>query len=189
MGIRGEELANSLDRVRERLLSTVERLPDEALLAPGTIGRWSVADVLAHLTVWEAELVTGMMKIHEGRKPGRLLQALANRDSYNAARHKENEGRDLDRIFDDMFQVRRQLERWLGRFSDRDLTQSGRYKWLPGRQSLADLVAENTFQHEARHLKDIEAFAKRWHAEVKQAGNGTQIQLTDIEVNSHDNGA
>jgi uncharacterized damage-inducible protein DinB len=188
MGINGEELADGLDRVRERLLTTVDRLPDEALLAPGTIGQWSVADVLAHLTVWEAELVTGMMKLHEGRKPGRLLQAVDNRDSYNAARHRENQGRNLDRIFDDLFQVRRQLERWLGRFGDRDLTQPGRYKWLPGRQSLADLVAENTFQHEARHLKEIEAYAEQWRAEAEQDANGTQIQLSDIEVTSHDNG-
>lgn len=168
-----EELYDALDAARERLLIALDPLPDAALLQPGAIGDWSVRDLLAHLTVWEAELVTALMRLQQGKKPDRLLQALADRDAYNAARFLENKDRDLDRIFDDLQGVRAQLEQWLEGFSDRALTNPQRYKSLAG-QPLWQLIASATFQHEAAHVADVEAFAAAWLA---------RIDLGSIEVN------
>lgn len=168
-----EELYDALDAARERLLIALDPLPDAALLQPGAIGDWSVRDLLAHLTVWEAELVTALMRLQQGKKPDRLLQALADRDAYNAARFIENKDRDLDRIFDDLQGVRAQLEQWLEGFSDRALNNPQRYKWLAG-QPLWELIASLTFQHEAAHAAAVEAFAAAWSA---------RIDLGSIEVN------
>jgi hypothetical protein len=50
-----EELLDRLDTARERTLMALEMLPDEALVQPGAIGRWSIADLLSILTAWDAE--------------------------------------------------------------------------------------------------------------------------------------
>ena len=122
-----EHLLDALDNSRERLLVALDRPADEALLAPNTVGNWSVADLLVQLTAWESELVTGLMRVSQGKKPARLLAALANAEEYGRLRHKENVGRDLDRIFDDLPQVRVQLEEWLEEFSEKQLGKKGHF--------------------------------------------------------------
>lgn len=176
------EIQEKLDEVRVRLLEALAGLPDEALTEPGAIGEWSVADVLAHFVNWEAELVTGLNRIDQGRKPGRLLEALQDRQAYNASRYDDSKGRDLDRIFDDLQGVRVQIEDWLQEFSAKDLQEPGR---VPGAKNkpLWKIIAEASFEHEASHLRELEAYADRWKAEGEN-----RISANDIEVSQNGNG-
>lgn len=162
-----EQILEELDSSRERLLLALEPLPDEALVEPGAMGDWSVADILAHLTAWESEIVTGLMMIYQGRTPTRLLRAFEDVDGYNARQHADNEGRNLDVIFDDLQGVRVQLEQWLEEFSDRELNDPQRYSWSKG-LPLWHLVKENSFGHEEEHLPDIEVYAEQWLAKHEQ---------------------
>jgi hypothetical protein len=158
-----DELFEALDSAREQLLLAIEALPDEALLQPGVMDEWSIADVLAHLIAWESEMVTGLLRIDQGKTPTRLLAAFSDIDDYNSNRYQENKGRDLGRIFEDLQGVRIQLEDWLAEFSDRDLNDPERYAWSKG-LPLWHIIAENSFRHETEHLPDIKAFAARWPA-------------------------
>lgn len=176
-----EQLLDALDSSRERLLVALDSLPDEALLAANTIGNWSVADLLVQLTVWESELVTGLMRISQGKKPARLLAALANAEEYGRLRHQENVGRDLDRIFDDLPQVRVQLEEWLEEFSEKQLGKIGHFSWLKNR-ALAQLIAEITYKQEQKYLSQVEALAQKWQA----PDDGMMIALTPKEDKSRD---
>ena len=175
-------LLEQLEDVRIRLLEAIAALPDEALLQESTIGDWSVADVLAHLVNWEAELVTGLLRIDQGKKPTRLLNALADRHAYNEARYQEMKGRDLDRIFEDLRGVRVQLEEWVDEFGDKVLEDSGRYPWLDG--PLWKLIAEVSFEHEAQHIPALEEYSIQWIDEEADAS----IALTDIEVQENGDG-
>lgn len=172
-------LQDELDRVRMRLLQALAPLPDEALLQSGAVGEWSIADALSHFINWEAELITGLMRIDQGKRPARLLQALQDRDAYNADRYEELKGRDLDRIFDDLQQVRQQLEGWLEEFDHGELESPERYRWLDNRP-LWKLIASASFEHEAAHLEEIEAFSERWLEEEEESDSS--ISVTDIEV-------
>ncbi len=156
-----EQLLDQLDETREALLVAIAELPDEALLQPNAIGRFSISDVLVNLTAWEAELITGMMHLDQGKKPVTLLAALANRKEYNQKRFAENQGRDLDRVFDDLQKVRVELEGWLEIFSERDLTDPNRYKWFRGK-SLRKIIEEVTFGNEQRYVPLMASFAGNW---------------------------
>ena len=158
-----EQLLDNLDSVRERLLVALDSLPDDALLAPNTIGSRSVADLLVQQTAWESELVTGLMHISQGKKPARLLAALNNAEEYGRLRQAENQGRDLDRIFDDLPKVRVQLEEWLETFSEKQLGKKGHFPWLKN-QSLMELIAQLSYEQELRTLPQVEAFAQTWQA-------------------------
>lgn len=48
-------LAGQMADARERLLASIEGLPDEEMLEPGVCGEWSVRDVLAHVAAWDRE--------------------------------------------------------------------------------------------------------------------------------------
>jgi uncharacterized damage-inducible protein DinB len=176
------EILEQLDDVRVRLLEAISPLPDEALTEPGAAGDWSLADVLSHFVNWEAELVTALNQIDQGRRPDRLLAALLDREAYNASRYKEFKGRDLDRIFDDLQGVRVQLEEWLEEFSTEELQEPGR---VPGgeKMPLWRLIAAASFEHEAEHLAEIEAYADRWLAKENRT-----VSLDEIEVSSNGNG-
>lgn len=156
-----EEILDALDTTRERLLLAIEPLPDEALEQPGAVGDWSVRDVLAHLAAWESELITGLMRLDQGKKPEHLLAATADRNAYNARRYEENKGRDLDRVFADFQDARTQLEGWLDEFSERALNDPNRYQALNG-QPLWKIISLTSFGHEAMHITALEAFAARW---------------------------
>lgn len=152
----------------------IAELPDEALLQTNAVGRFSIADILVNLTVWEAELVTGLMRLDQGKKPGALLAALANRKEYNHKRYEENQGRSLDRIFDDLQKVRIELEGWLETFSERALTNPKRYPALNGR-SLREIIEQVTIENESRYLPLIAAFARKW----QEAAPSPEEQIND----------
>jgi hypothetical protein len=156
-----DEILEELENSRIQLLELLEPIPDETLIEPGTIGEWSIADVLAHLTAWESELVTLLMQVDQGKKPEKWLQAAADIQAYNDQRYQENKGRDLDRIFGDFHDVRIQLEEWLEEFSDRQLNDPDRYPWAKGRP-LWLFIEECSFGHEEEHLEDLEEFVTRW---------------------------
>jgi hypothetical protein len=102
-----------------------------------------------------------------------LLRAIGNRDAFNKKTTAENAGRDLDRIFDDLQGSRYQLEQWLEEFSHHDLTHIRKYKWLKGKP-LWQLVAENSYLHEAAHLPALSQLV----ADFEEP----RIGLTDIEI-------
>lgn len=174
-------LQEQLDDVRVRLLEALAPLPDEALLQEKAIGEWSVADVLSHLVNWEAELVTALHKLDQGKTPAALLRAMEDREAFNALHYVEMKGRDLDRIFDDLQGVRGKLEGWVEDFAERGLEEPDRYPALKGKP-LWKLIAENSFMHEAQHVKALEAFSERWaitHPDTDTIG------FDDIEVNEN----
>lgn len=177
-----EELLDLLDSSRERLLVAIEPLPDQALLFKGAVDTWTIADVLSNITVWEAEMVTGLLHIDQNKRPDNLLNALKEPKVFDQQCYDENRGRDLDAIFADFQQVRVQLEEWLEHFSERVLNNPKRYKWFNGR-SLAEIIAITTFKREAEFIPDIERFAHAWETGtlfpglVNGSGNGTQINV------------
>ena len=159
-----EEIFEQLDLTRERLLVALEPLPDGAFLQPSVMDSWTMKDILAHLTAWESELVTSLQRITQGKKPARMLAALADVDGYNELRFEENKDRELNRIFDDLRALRLQLEEWLVEFTDRDLSDPNRYDWSDG-HPLWRLVEGNSFGHELQHLPQIEDYSSRWQAQ------------------------
>lgn len=160
-----DTLLDELDGSREKLLIAIAELPDEALTTPGAWGTWSIADILVNLAIWEAELVTGIMRLDQGKRPESLLTALTKPDKYDATWYEENKERDLDRIFDDLQQVRVQLEEWVETMPLRHLTNAQRYKWFEGK-SLWQIIKEIIIAREKRFLPHVQLFAQRWQMET-----------------------
>jgi hypothetical protein len=178
-----EQLLDKLDQSREQILMAIESLPDEALLEPGAIGNWSVADLLVVLTAWESELVTAMMRLEKGQKPDKLLTALKDRDAHNANLIQQGGERDLDAVFDDFQMVRMQLEDWVEAFPMKKLTNPKQYKGLNGR-SLLHLIEQCAYGYEITFLPALKAFATNWQ-ELDDEGI-QMIPLSTISLEKKD---
>jgi hypothetical protein len=168
-----EQLQEQLGRQRVRLLEAIEPLPDEAMLEPNAVGDWSVAGLLGVLTAWDAEVVTGLMRLEQDKKPDKLLAALSQPSAYDQRAYEDNLTRELDAIFDDFFRVRRQLEEWLEYFSNKDMASPTRYAWFS--RPLVDVIADATWRREASYVDALQTFAEQWLAANPEPANDSLI--------------
>ena len=147
------ELLTALKTEREKLLATIEGLPDQVLINEGVLGEWTIKDLLAHLTVWEAELVTLIAFTRQGKRP-KISITGRDVDELNAKWYAENKSRPLDRVLADFHGVRKQTIRQVETLNEADLTDSQKYPWL-NNIPLWKWIAEDSFAHDAEHAVHI----------------------------------
>ncbi len=154
-----KEILSTLEESRKNFLKTLEGLPEEAMLQPGAAGEWSVKDILAHLSLWEAELIKMLFQIRQGEKPTSAQFSSKKVDAINAEWQAANASRPLERVMADFLAVRKQTIRQVQGFADQDLTDPERYPWLRGKP-LSTWIATDSFEHEGEHSEDI----RQWRA-------------------------
>lgn len=154
------ELLDALESSREMFLEMIDELPDEDFEVPGVIGEWSLKDILAHLTRWEAELVKLLWQASRGHVPSSAHFGKIDVDTLNGIWYNEMHSRRLDQILEDFHSVRNQTMRRIEDFSDKDLTDAKRYRWLRGKP-LFEWIAADSFKHEGEHAQHLKAWKAR----------------------------
>lgn len=154
------ELLAALKTEREQLLKLLDGLPDEAYLGPGVVGsEWSLKDVLSHITAWESELVTLLAFTRRGQRP-KIEMGSHDVDALNAKWYTAFKDRPLDRVRADFHGVRGQTIHQVEALTDDQLAESKKYPWLKD-TPLWKWIAEESFEHDAEHAADIQAWLKR----------------------------
>jgi hypothetical protein len=97
-----------LDKAWLEFKESYAGLSDSQILEPGVQGRWSVRDILAHVTTWEEEALMHLPLILEGGRPPRYSTTYGGIDAFNARMTERK--RDLS-----LSEVRRQLDEVHGR--------------------------------------------------------------------------
>lgn len=154
-----DEILNALEDEREKFLEAIEGLPEEAMLEPGVVGEWSIKDIMAHISMWEAWLIRLLWQVAQGQEPTKLIPA-DQVDQVNATWHAQAKDRSLEQVMEDFRQTRKQTARRVLSFSERDLTDPQRYPWAQGK-ALAEIIAMNTWAHEAEHTAQILAWRQK----------------------------
>ena len=152
-----QEIVKALEDSREPIMRIIDELSDEQMLEPGVVGEWTLKDLIAHLTRWEAELIKLLWQIRQGGTPSSMLVEEMDFDAINARWNQEDQSRSLGRILEDFYAVREQTLRRLEYFNDRDLDDPNRYPFLKGKP-LWIKIAGNSFAHDQEHLEQIQ----RW---------------------------
>ncbi|HXG42685.1 MAG TPA: DinB family protein [Dehalococcoidia bacterium] len=75
-----QELVAMVDAEWRGLMALLDGLPEEAMLRPGAVGRWSARDLLCHIATWEEEFLQAAPVILEGRP----LPRYGSIDAFNA---------------------------------------------------------------------------------------------------------
>jgi hypothetical protein len=154
-----DEILDALEDERENLLDAIEGLSDEEMLEAGVVGDWSIKDILAHLSAWEAELVKLLWQARHGERPSGIYTSGVPVDEVNKVWSQAAQSRPLERVIDDFISVRKQTIRRVEPFSDADLSDPQRYPWLEG-NPLWEWIENDSFGHEAEHAAQI----REWRA-------------------------
>jgi len=78
------ELLKRLDGAWTAFNASYAGLPDAQLMKPGVTGAWSVRDIIAHVTTWEAEALKHLPLVLEGGTPPRYSIQYGGIDAFNA---------------------------------------------------------------------------------------------------------
>jgi len=154
------ELLDELESSRERFLELIDDLVDEAFEEPGVNGAWSLKDVLIHLTRWEAELVKLLWQVSQGQAPTSAHFSQISIDKLNEKWYGEMRARSLEMVLQDFHNVRNQTMRRIEDFSDQDLLEPKRYRWLGGKPLWA-WIAADSFEHEDEHARQVKTWKEQ----------------------------
>lgn len=155
-----KDLLIILEESREKFLDAIDSLDDERFFEPVSPSGSSLKDILVHLCMWEAQLVTLMWQAKRGQKPTTVHFSGKSVDEINADWSKHASNRPLDLVIADFQGVRNQTILRVEEFAERDLTDPQRYPWL-GDSPLWKWIAENSYEHEAEHLPEIHRWLER----------------------------
>ncbi len=101
----------------------------EAQLAePGVTGDWSVKDILAHVTTWEAEALKYLPLILAGGTPPRYSTQYGGIDAFNAQITEQKRGLSVADVHGQMDETHRRLRDFIQSAPEEQFTQETRFR-------------------------------------------------------------
>jgi hypothetical protein len=99
-----QEIVETLESEWEALQAAIADLTEEQMTGAPVAGEWTLKDLLAHIAVWEARLVTALYKAERGVTPD-LVESGPQVDQLNAQLYREQKDRPLERVLEDLHDV------------------------------------------------------------------------------------
>jgi hypothetical protein len=149
-----QELIAALKQSRQEFMKGIDGLSEDAMQKPGVVGEWSLKDLLAHLNLWEAELIKLLWQVQQGLKPSTAHFEKKNVDELSQVWQQENQERPLEMVLSDFRGIRNQTIRRVEAFQEIELSNARRYPWQKDRP-LWKWIADDSFDHEAEHLEQV----------------------------------
>ena len=143
-----------LKRLNEAWLALKESyagLPDWLLLEPGVTGKWSVRDILAHITTWEEEALKHLPLILKGGRPPRYSAKYGGIDAFNALMTKQKAGLTLSDVLNQMDEIHTRLIDYVREAPEEQFTRETRFR----RRLRLD-----TYSHYPNHAKAIQKWRR-----------------------------
>jgi uncharacterized damage-inducible protein DinB len=153
------ELLDQIKQARATMLEALDGLPDDAMLRPGVVGMWSVKDVLAHLSIWQSELITALAQVDRSPRAPHIVE-IEDIDEFNEEQYRANVRRPLSVIREDFEGVHKHLLKTVEGLDEKTLNNARKYPWMEG-EPLWYLIAENGYWHEQEHAEEI----RQWREE------------------------
>jgi len=133
---------------RNLLESKFRRLTPKEMVWPGSMGEWSVKDILAHLVDWEQRFIGWYEAGRRGEvpqtpAPGMTWRDLPRLNQQGFERHRD---RPLPEILAEFQSSHRQIVRLVEEMPEEEILTPGYYAWTR-KASLAGWIAANTCEH------------------------------------------
>jgi len=127
-------------------------LPDDEMLVPGVCGEWSVRDLIAHVTWWDAEALSHLPTVLDGGTPPRYSDLYGGIDAFNAMKTEETRALSLDDVRQEAAATHQRLLEYLRGVPAERLTGNSRF---------THRLRLDTYGHYPTHTADI----RRWRAQ------------------------
>jgi uncharacterized damage-inducible protein DinB len=142
---------NTLKQSRAEWEALLAQIDEERMLQPGAAGKWSVKDVIVHVTWSEREMVP-IMSTRE--LVGSELWELSD-DERNEIVYQQNRDRPLQEILQEEQQAYADLFEAAQTLSDEDLNDPHRFKQMPEEWVPWQIIAGCSFKHYQDHMPSI----------------------------------
>lgn len=144
----------------ERIDAALDALTPEQWQATAQVNGWTVTDSVAHMTAWLERLADAADAAMSGKEPHQPISGLSDGDvdTWNAQVRDEHHDDPPEQALGAFRAAYGALTSKLNALSWGDLALVGRYPWL-GDTPLWRVVAEDTWEHFAEHLPEIEGVA------------------------------
>jgi hypothetical protein len=149
-----QQLLKRLDKAWAAMKESYAGLPDSQLTEPGVTGRWSVKDILAHVTTWEEEALQHLPHILEGGRPARYSTRYGGIDAFNAQMTERKRGLLLSEVMRQLEDTHRRLIAYIQSTPDEQFTRETRFR----RRLRLD-----TYSHYPKHAQAIREWRERLH--------------------------
>lgn len=132
--------------------ASYDGLSDEEMLVPGVSGAWSVRDLIAHVTWWDAEALDHLPTVLGGGTPPRYSELYGGIDAFNALKTEEKRGLSLDEVRREAGETHQRLLAYLRGIP---------VEKLKGNSRFTHRLRLDTYGHYPIHTADI----RRWRAQ------------------------
>ncbi len=151
---------NMLKQSRAEWEALLAQVDEEGMLQPGAAGKWSVKDVIAHVTWGEREMVPVMRtRVLAGSELWNLSD-----DERNEIVYQQNRDRPLQEIMSEERQAYADLLEAAQPLSDEDLNDARRFKQMPVEWVPWQIIAGCSFKHYQDHMPSI----REWLAQRQE---------------------
>lgn len=143
-----QRVLRRLDQAWAAFRQSYAGLSDAELSEPRAVGEWSVKDIVAHVTTWEAEALQYLPLIAEGGRPPRYSR-YGGIDAFNAQTTERKRGLSIQEVLRDLDDTHRRLV---------DLVQRAPTALLEGSTRFRRRLRLDTYGHYPQHARAI----RRW---------------------------
>ena len=147
-----EQLLSKLARAWRDFIESHAGLSEELLLEPGVTGRWSVRDIVAHVTTWEEEALKHLPTIRKGGTPLRYSIEYGGIDAFNAQTTEKKRDLSLADVFRERDNVHQRLLAFLQQVPDQEFRSETRF---------CRRLRLDTYGHYPKHSQAIRKWRER----------------------------
>jgi hypothetical protein len=122
-----ERLVQRIDIAWADFQESYAGLPDARLTEPGVVGEWSVKDILAHVTTWEAEAIKHLPLIIAGGRPPRYV-TYGGLDAFNEMMTERKRGLSLSEVQQRLQETHHRLIDFVRRAPAEQLVSESRFR-------------------------------------------------------------
>lgn len=156
-----DQLLEKVAQERGRLNSLINQVGEDRVAVPGVEGKWSVKDIIAHITFWEERLARRL----QGKPASApLIEGFADltEDEENEVVYKHYQDKAWQDILVEYEDVHKQLLGGLEGLSDDDVNDPTRFEWMRG-SALHEAIEGNSYGHYQHHAPAIAAWLDAGH--------------------------
>ena len=146
-----ERLIERLETRWRELHDAIQGLPRHSLMEPGVVGRWSIRDVLAHISTWEEEAMKALLVILEGGPLPRYSTLYGGIDAFNAQAQERKQDLNLEEVFAELEETHQRLLSLLDGVPDAAFARESRF---------LRRLRQDTYGHYREHARQILAWRK-----------------------------
>lgn len=146
-----QQLIDRLEQAWAAFQESYAGMSEAQLTKPGVAGDWSVKDILAHVSWWEAESLQHLPLILQGERPPRYSQLYGGIDAFNAMMTGQWRQRSLAEVVAQLEDTHRRLMAYLESVPEEQFTKETRFRRRLG---------WDTYKHYPLHTQAITEWRK-----------------------------